>query len=57
MKNYRREKYSTPEDATAYRGIYLDCSSYVNSIYYNLIKDSYYYSPPHYYLDNSYYYF
>ena len=28
--------YSTPEDATAYRGIYLDCSSYVNSIYYNL---------------------
>ena len=25
-----------PEDATSYRGIYLDCSSFANSVYYNL---------------------
>ena len=36
MKNYRRQMYSTPEDATAVRGTYLDCSSFANSVYYNL---------------------
>ena len=36
MKNYRRDMYSLPEDATAVRGTYLDCSSFVNSVYYNL---------------------
>ena len=33
QRNSRRNVDSKPEDATAYRGIYLDCSSYVNSIY------------------------
>ena len=33
QKNYRRNLNSVPEDATAYKEIYLDCSSYVNSIY------------------------
>lgn len=31
--NSRRNVNSNPDDATAYRGIYLDCSSYVNSVY------------------------
>ena len=31
--NARRSIYSTPEDATAQRTLFLDCSSYVNSIY------------------------
>ena len=33
QRNSRRNLASNPEDATAYRGIYLDCSSYVSSIY------------------------
>ncbi len=31
--NARRSIYSTPEDATAQRTIFLDCSSFVNSVY------------------------
>lgn len=31
--NSRRNVNSNPDDATEYRGIYLDCSSYVNSVY------------------------
>ncbi|MBO5879035.1 MAG: C40 family peptidase, partial [Clostridia bacterium] len=33
--NTRRNVNISPEDATAYRRIFLDCSSYVNSVYYN----------------------
>ena len=33
QKNNRRNLNSVPEDATAYKEIYLDCSSYVNSVY------------------------
>lgn len=33
QRNSRRNLASMPEDATAYRGIYLDCSSYVSSVY------------------------
>jgi len=34
MNNYRRNVNATPEDATAQRTLYLDCSSFVNSVYY-----------------------
>ena len=33
--NTRRNINPTPEDATAQQRIYLDCSSYVNAVYYN----------------------
>lgn len=33
QRNSRRNLVSKPEDATSYRGIYLDCSSYVSSVY------------------------
>ncbi|MBO7078383.1 MAG: DUF11 domain-containing protein [Bacilli bacterium] len=33
QRNSRRNLASNPEDATAYRGIYLDCSSYVSALY------------------------
>lgn len=33
QSNSRRNLNSAPEDATEYKGIYLDCSSYTNSIY------------------------
>jgi len=33
QKNARRNIYSSPEEATAQRTIFLDCSSYVNSCY------------------------
>ena len=33
--NVRRNMNVTPEDATSQQRIYLDCSSYVNSVYYN----------------------
>ncbi len=33
QKNARRSIYASPEDATAQRTIFLDCSSYVNSCY------------------------
>ena len=36
QKNNRRELNSTPEDATSYMPIFLDCSSYVNSVYHYL---------------------
>ena len=36
QKNNRRELNSTPEDATRYMPIFLDCSSYVNSVYHYL---------------------
>ena len=36
QKNNRRELNSTPEDATGYMPIFLDCSSYVNSVYHYL---------------------
>ena len=36
QKNNRREVNSTPEDATGYMPIFLDCSSYVNSVYHYL---------------------
>lgn len=36
QKNSRRELNSTPEDATSYMPIFLDCSSYVNSVYHYL---------------------
>lgn len=39
MKDSRRNMYATPEDATNYEGIYLDCSSFVNSIFYNLYEE------------------
>ncbi len=32
--NYRRNFNATPEDATSQRALYLDCSSFVNSVYY-----------------------
>lgn len=33
MNNGRRNMYSSPEDSTSQRTVYLDCSSFVNSIY------------------------
>ncbi len=33
QKNSRRNLNVNPEDATAYREVFLDCSSYVNSVY------------------------
>ncbi|MBQ0098915.1 MAG: DUF11 domain-containing protein, partial [Firmicutes bacterium] len=34
MNNNRRTMYASPEDATDYRNIYLDCSSFVNTVLY-----------------------
>lgn len=36
QKNSRRNVNFNPEDATAYREVFLDCSSYVNSVYHYL---------------------